>query len=195
MNTDLQKRLDFIIEIDKSKEIIRQTYLADASRKEGDAEHAWHMAVMAFLLADCSNEEIDILKVMKMVLVHDLIEIDAGDTYAYDVEANKSKEQREQKAADRIFNILPESYALEMRGLWEEFEEYNTAEAKFAHTLDNVQPLLLNDASDGKSWREHGVCKEQVMNRNKRTAEGSEVLWDYCEDIIKKHIAKGNLRP
>ena len=121
---DLEKKLEFILEIDKSKEIIRQTYLADASRREGDAEHAWHLAIMAFLLADYANEEVDVLKVMKMVLIHDLIEIDAGDTYAYDEEANKSKEEREKKAADRIFNILPGECAKEMRALWDEFE-YN----------------------------------------------------------------------
>lgn len=193
-NDSLKKQMEFILEIDKSKQIIRQTYLADASRKEGDAEHAWHMAIMAFLLSEYSNNEIDVLKVMKLVLVHDLIEIDAGDTYAYDADANKDKEQREKKAADRIFNLLPEKQAVELRGLWDEFEAYETPEAKFAHTLDNIQPLLLNDASGGKSWREHEVRKEQVLNRHKRTSEGSEILWKYCEDIINKHVELGNLK-
>lgn len=191
---DLEKKLEFILEIDKSKEIIRQTYLADASRREGDAEHAWHLAIMAFLLADYANEEVDVLKVMKMVLIHDLIEIDAGDTYAYDEEANKSKEEREKKAADRIFNILPGECAKEMRALWDEFEEQYTPESKFAHTLDNVQPLLLNDASGGRSWREHGVCKSQVLKRNERTPEGSVELWKHCQKIIEKHVEEGNLK-
>ena len=189
----LEQQLRFILELDKQKKIGRQTYLADGSRKEGDAEHAWHMAVMAFLLADYSNAEIDVLKTMKMILLHDVIEIDAGDTYAYDNEANKTKKARELKAADRIYGMLPEDQKKEYRALWEEFEAMETPEAKFANTLDKIQPLLLNHASGGISWREHGVKKEQVMGRNARTHEGSEMLWEYAKKLIDENIKNGNI--
>ncbi len=189
----LEQQLRFILELDKQKKIGRQTYLADGSRKEGDAEHAWHMAVMAFLLADYSNTEIDVLKTMKMILLHDVIEIDAGDTYAYDNEANKTKKARELKAADRIYGMLPEDQKKEYRALWEEFEAMETPEAKFANTLDKIQPLLLNHASGGISWREHGVKKEQVMERNARTHEGSEMLWEYAKKLIEENVKNGNI--
>ena len=155
--TDFEKQMAFIMELDKIKKITRQTYLSDGSRKENDAEHSWHLALMAFVFADYANEKIDVLKTMKMVLLHDVIEIDAGDTYAYDTEGNKTKRERELKAADRIFGLLPDAQCMEYRGLWDEFEAMETAEAKFANMLDKVQPLLLNNASDGKSWVEHGV--------------------------------------
>ena len=138
----LKQQLQFLLELDKQKEIGRQTYLADGSRKEGDAEHAWHMAIMAFLLADYANEKIDVLKTIKMILMHDVVEIDAGDTYAYDTEGNKTKKLREEKAADRIYGMLPEDQRNECRALWEEFEAMETPEAKFANTLDKVQPML-----------------------------------------------------
>lgn len=191
--TDFEKQLAFIMELDKIKKIGRQTYLSDASRKENDAEHSWHLALMAFVLADYANEKIDVLKTMKMVLLHDVIEIDAGDTYAYDVEGNKTKRERELKAADRIFGLLPAAQAAEYRGLWDEFEAMETAEAKFANMLDKVQPLLLNDASGGKSWAEHGVKKSQVMSRNVRTHEGSEELWAYAKSLIEKNVEAGKL--
>ena len=189
----LEQQFAFIREIDKEKFIGRQTYLTDGERKENDAEHAWHMALMTVLLAEYSNEPIDVLKTMKMVLLHDAIEIDAGDTYAYDAAGNQTKKEREQKAADRIFPILPEDMAKEYRNLWEEFEESRTPEAKFAHVLDNAQPMLLNDASEGKSWREHGVKKSQIMKRNARTHEGSEAIWEYQKEIIEQNIKKGNI--
>ena len=189
----LEKQLQFILEIDKVKKIIRQTPLSDASRKENDAEHSWHLALMAFVFADYANEKIDVLKTMKMVLLHDVIEIDAGDTYAYDTEGNKTKRERELKAADRIFGLLPAEQAAEYRGLWDEFEAMETAEAKFANMLDKVQPLLLNDASGGKSWAEHGVKKSQVMARNARTHEGSEELWAYAKSLIEKNVEAGKL--
>ena len=189
----LKQQLQFLLELDKQKEIIRQTYLADGSRKEGDAEHAWHMAIMAFLLADYANEKIDVLKTIKMILMHDVVEIDAGDTYAYDTEGNKTKKLREEKAADRIYGMLPEDQRNECRALWEEFEAMETPEAKFANTLDKVQPMLLNDASKGKSWREHGIKKEQVLNRNARTKEGSETLWEYVRQLIEENVKKGNI--
>ncbi len=189
----LKQQLQFLLELDKQKEIGRQTYLADGSRKEGDAEHAWHMAIMAFLLADYANEKIDVLKTIKMILMHDVVEIDAGDTYAYDTEGNKTKKLREEKAADRIYGMLPEDQRNECRALWEEFEAMETPEAKFANTLDKVQPMLLNDASKGKSWREHGIKKEQVLNRNARTKEGSETLWEYVRQLIEENVKKGNI--
>lgn len=191
----LKKQMDFIKEVDKEKQIIRQTYLADGSRKESDAEHAWHLAIMAMLMCEYSNEKVDAYHVMKMVLVHDLIEIDAGDTYAYDVEGNKTKRERELKAADRIFKLLPEDQAASVRALWDEFEDKQTPEAKFANTLDKIQPIMLNDASDGKAWVEHGVVSSQVYNRNAKTPEGSEILWNYFDNTyIKPNIEKGRLK-
>lgn len=190
----LEQQLKFILELDKQKEIVRQTYLADASRKEGDAEHAWHLAVMAFLLADYANEKIDVLKTVKMVLLHDVVEIDAGDTYAYDTAGNQTKRLREEKAADRIYGMLPEKQKQECRALWEEFERGETPEAKFANTLDKVQPVLLNDASGGISWREHGIEKSQIMERNAHTQEGSGALWEYAHRLIEENAAKGNIK-
>lgn len=194
VNERLKKQLAFILELDKIKKIGRQTYLSDASRKENDAEHSWHLAIMAVLLAEQANEKIDVLKTVTMVLIHDVVEIDAGDTYAYDSAGNDSKREREEKAADRIFNILPTDQANYMRQLWEEFEAGETAEAKFAYTLDHVQPLLLNDASEGLSWREHEIKKSQVMKRNEKTGEGSDALWEYARGIIQKNTELGNLK-
>lgn len=193
MNDRLKKQMEFILEVDKLKKIGRQTYLSDASRKENDAEHSWHLALMAVLLAEHSNEDIDILKVITMVLIHDLVEIDAGDTYAYDEVGKASQRKREEAAANRIFNILPEDQARYMRNLWEEFEAQETSEAKFARTLDNAQPVMLNDATDGLAWREHEVKLNQVMGRNKNTHKGSEDIWEYVQNIFIKNVSKGNI--
>ena len=193
MNERLKKQKEFLLEVDKMKQIYRQTHIRGGKRQENDAEHSWHLALMAFVFADYANEKIDVLKTMKMVLLHDVIEIDAGDTYAYDTEGNKTKRERELKAADRIFGLLPAEQAAEYRGLWDEFEAMETAEAKFANMLDKVQPLLLNDASGGKSWAEHGVKKSQVMARNARTHEGSEELWAYAKSLIEKNVEAGKL--
>lgn len=191
----LQQQFEFLKEMDKEKNIFRQTFLADGSRKENDAEHSWHMALMVMLLSEHSNEKIDVLRTMSMVLVHDLIEIDAGDTYAYDTEGNKTKRERELKAAERIFNLLPADQAEYVRGLWDEFEEGVTPEALFANTMDKIQPLMLNHASGGKSWIEHDVHSEQVYNRNRKTAEGSKNLWEYADNnFIKPNIEKGVLK-
>ena len=189
----LQKQMKFILEVDKVKEIFRQTYLSDGSRKENDAEHSWHLALMAVLLKEYANEEVDLLKVIPMVLIHDLVEIDAGDTYAYDQAGLATQRERETKAADRIFGLLPSDQAEVFRALWEEFEAYETAEAKFAHALDNCQPLFLNDASGGKSWKEHGVHKSQIYKRNEHTAEGSVEIWEYMKQLIDKHIQLGHV--
>ena len=189
----LQKQMDFIVEVDKVKQIIRQTYLSDASRKEDDAEHSWHLALMAVLLSEYSNEEVDLKKVVPMVLIHDLVEIDAGDTYAYDEAGAQTKVERETKAADRIFGMLPEDQGRWFRDLWDEFEAYESADAKFAHVLDNCQPLLLNDASNGRSWAEHGVRKSQIYKRNEDTSEGSREIWKYMQKLIDKHVELGHV--
>ena len=189
----LHKQMKFILEVDKVKEIFRQTYLSDGSRKENDAEHSWHLALMAVLLKEYANEEVDLLKVIPMVLIHDLVEIDAGDTYAYDQAGLATQRERETKAADRIFGLLPSDQAEVFRALWEEFEAYETADAKFAHALDNCQPLFLNDASGGKSWKEHGVHKSQIYKRNEHTAEGSVEIWEYMKTLVDKHIQLGNV--
>ncbi len=191
----LNRQFAFIREIDQEKLIKRQNYVADGSRKETDAEHAWHMAVMAILLSEYANEDIDVLKTVTMLLIHDLVEIDAGDTYAYDEEGKKTKREREVAAAERIFPMLPEDQEKKFRALWDEFEERKTPEARFAHTMDNLQPLMLNDATDGKSWIEHDVSLSQVEERNKRTAEGSEELWSYaCEHFLWPNVEKGRLK-
>ena len=191
---ELNRLFDFFREIDKEKQIGRQTFLADGSRKENDAEHAWHMAVMTILLSRYANEEIDVLKTITMLLIHDIVEIDAGDTYAYDEEGAKTKAEREQRAAERIFGILPEKDGQYMKELWEEFEAYESAEAKFAHAMDNLQPAMLNDVSGGKSWLEHGVKFEQILKRNAKTKEGSQVLWEYAlKHIFQPNIDKGNI--
>jgi len=187
----LEQQIKFIIEIDKLKNIIRRNYLADGSRREDDADHSWHLALMCAILAEYANEKIDILRTMTMLLVHDLVEIDAGDTYAYDTTgADLSKRERELAAADRIFNLLPEDQAAYLRGLWDEFEENETPEAKFASALDRLQPFLLNSASDGKSWKEHGVTFSQVLKRNRETPEGSKVLGDYQYKLLKQEGEK-----
>lgn len=189
----LKQQMEFILEVDKVKNIFRQTYIADGKRKENDAEHSWHLALMAVLLKEYANEEVDLAKVLPMVLVHDLVEIDAGDTYAYDDAGAATKAEREKKAAERIFGLLPEDQGQQMKALWEEFEAYDTPEAKFAHMLDNSQPLFLNDTTDGKSWAEHQVRKSQIYKRNSRTGEGSREIWEYMQEIVEKHIEKGNI--
>ena len=193
-NERLEKQFDFFREIDKEKFIGRQTYLTDGERKENDAEHAWHMAIMTVLLAEYANEKIDVLKTVMMLLIHDLVEIDAGDTYAYDEEGKKTQREREEKAAKRIFGLLPEEQGGKLMALWEEFEAYETPEANFAHTMDNIQPVMLNDATDGKAWLEHGVHLSQILGRNKKTAEGSRELWQYAnEKMIAPNVAKGRI--
>jgi Predicted hydrolases of HD superfamily len=194
-NERLERQIAFCREIDKEKQVGRQTYLADGSRKENDAEHAWHMAVMTLLLSEYANDEIDVLRTVSMLLVHDLVEIDAGDTFAYDEEAKKSQRERELKGAERLFGMLPEDQRDRIRALWDEFEAGQTAEARFARTMDNFQPMLLNAASDGKAWSERGVRLEQVEHRNAKTAKGSAELWTYAlENFIKPNVEKGRLK-
>lgn len=190
MSTErLRKQLNFIMEIDKLKTITRRSYLADGSRKENDAEHSWHLAVMVLLLAELDN--IDVLKTMKMVLIHDLVEIDAGDTYCYDENGNTSKLERENLAAQRLFSLLPEDQGKELYNLWLEFEERKTREAYFAAVLDRMQPLMLNYYSKGKSWRENNISASAVIAKNVLFDEGPEEIREYVAEMMNAAIEKG----
>ncbi|WP_026496686.1 HD domain-containing protein [Butyrivibrio sp. WCD3002] len=194
MDDRLRKQMEFALEIDKEKNVFRQTHLSGKGRNENDAEHAWHMAIMAYLLKEYSNKDIDISRVMIMCLIHDIVEIDAGDTYAYDKEGLATQKEREDAAKKRIFSILPEDQKKELTALFDEFEENVTPESKFAHAMDNLQPLMLNNSNDGGDWREHGVTKEQVYGRQSKTKEGSEKLYELTDKIIREHISKGNIK-
>ena len=194
MDERLQKQLDFILEIDKEKNIFRQTHLSGHGRNENDAEHAWHMAIMAYLLQEYSNEKIDVARVMLMCLIHDVVEIDAGDTYAYDAEGLKTQKAREEAAKERLYSMLPEDQKADLVTIFDEFEEKKTPEAKFARALDNLQPLILNNSNDGGDWKNHDVTAKQVYGRQSRTREGSEKLFEVTDRILKENIAKGNLR-
>ena len=193
-NKRLEDQLSFILEIDKEKEIIRQTHLSNGGRRETDAEHAWHMAIMIYLLREYANEEIDLAKAMMMALIHDVVEIDAGDTYAYDEEGLATQKERESKAADRIFGLLPDDQRDELHALFDEFEAYETPESRFAHVMDNFQPLLLNHTNDGGDWRENHVTKSQIYRRNALTYKGSEEIWNTMKALVDEHIRKGNIR-
>ena len=191
----LQRQIDFCRELDKEKFITRQTYLTDGNRKENDAEHAWHMAVMAIILSEYSNEPIDLLKTVTMILMHDVVEIDAGDTYAYDEQGKKTQREREENAANRLYGMLPDEQREKFRGLFEEFEARQTPEAKFARAMDNLQPLMLNAATGGKSWEERGIRISQVLQRNEITPNGAKTLWDYAyANFIEPYAEAGKLK-
>lgn len=194
MDDRMRKQIEFALLMDKQKNIFRQNHLADNSRRENDAEHAWHMAVMAYLFREYANEDIDISKVILMCLIHDVVEIEAGDTYAYDEEAKKSQREREKIAKKHIFGMLPSDQGRELETLFDEFEAQETAEARFAKAMDNLQPVLLHEANGGGDWKEHGVTKEQIMRRQEKTRGGSEELFEVIKDIIDKHIAEGNIK-
>ena len=194
MDERLRQQIAFILEIDKEKNIFRQTSLSGHGRKENDAEHAWHMAIMAYLLREYANEPVDIAKVMLMCLIHDIVEIDAGDTYAYDEERKKTQKAREDAAKERIYSILPEDQKAELTALFDEFEDGETAEARFAHAMDNLQPLLLNNSNNGNDWLEHNTSAGQVYERQNATRLGSEVLFQVTDSIIRENIRKGQLR-
>lgn len=194
MDDRMRKQIEFALFMDKQKNIFRQNHLADNSRRENDAEHAWHMAVMAYLFREYANEDIDISKVILMCLIHDVVEIEAGDTYAYDEDAKKSQREREEIAKKHIFGMLPSDQGRELETLFDEFEAQETAEAKFAKAMDNLQPVLLHEANGGGDWKEHGVTKEQIMRRQEKTRRGSEELFEVIKDIIDKHIAEGNIK-
>lgn len=193
MDERLKQQLEFVLEIDKEKNIFRQTHLSGQGRNENDAEHAWHMAIMAYLLREYSNELVDIGRVMLMCLIHDIVEIDAGDTYAYDADGLKTQKAREDAAKERIFSLLPEDQKQELVRIFDEFEAFQTPEAKFARAMDNLQPLLLNDSNDGGDWKEHEVNAEKVYGRQRKTKRGSEKLFEVTDQILKENIAKGNL--
>lgn len=212
MNERMKKQLDFLLELDKLKNRYRQTYIANDDlpegseefngnfkeraplpRKENDAEHSFSLAIAVMLLAEYSNEPVDVLKTMKMVLVHDVVEIDAGDTYCYDTEGNLTKRERELKAAERIFGILPADMAAEFRGLWDEFEANETSEARFANAMDRIQPMLLNNYREGISWREHGVHFPQVAERSMKIKDGSVALWENFYAMLEESRDKGLL--
>ena len=190
----LEKQLAFVLEIDKLKNVFRQTHLSGNGRKENDSEHSWHMAIMAYLLREYANENVDVAKVMLMCLIHDIVEIDAGDTYAYDTEGLKTQKFREDAAKRRIFSILPEEQAAELTALFDEFEACETPESKFAHAMDNLQPLLLNDSNNGGDWRARNVTAEQVYRRQRKTELGSKRLFEWSDGIIRENIRKGNLK-
>lgn len=192
MNERMEKQLAFALEIDKAKNVFRQTHLSGHGRNENDAEHSWHMAIMAYLLKEYANEQIDIAKVMLMCLIHDVVEIDAGDTYAYDAEGLKTKKAREDAAKERIFSILPADQKAELVALFDEFEAYETAESRFAHAMDNLQPLILNNSNNGGDWKERATA-EQVYARQSKTRLGSEALFEVTDRILREHIEKGNL--
>jgi len=190
----LRKQIDFIVEIDKIKDIFRRTILISKSRNENDAEHSWHLGIMAILLSEYSEKKVNLIKVVKMVLIHDIVEIDAGDTYCYDEKGYEDKEERECKAAERIFNLLPEDQATELRELWDEFEKMETPEARFASALDRLQPLLHNYHTEGQTWKENDITRAMVLKRNEPVKLGSSVLWEYVNEIIEDSVRKGFLK-
>lgn len=194
MDDRLRKQLEFVLEIDKEKNIFRQTHISGHGRNENDAEHAWHMAIMAYLLREYSNEPIDITKVMLMCLIHDVVEIDAGDTYAYDTEGKKTQKAREEAAKERLYSMLPADQKEELMAIFDEFEAWETPEAKFARAMDNLQPLLLNNSNGGGDWRSHEVSADQVYGRQIGTKAGSEKLYEVTDNIIRENIKNGNIK-
>ncbi|MEI7026846.1 HD domain-containing protein [Paenibacillus sp. y28] len=191
----LVQQIQFIVEVDKLKSIQRQSMVTDRTRQENDAEHSWHLALMAMMLAEHANEpDLNVMRVIQMVLIHDLVEIDAGDTFAYDDKGQEDKAEREQLAAERLFGLLPDYQRALFFELWNEFEARNTPEARYAAALDRLQPMLLNYHTDGAAWRKHGVTSDRVFKRNAHIAEGSEALWRYAEQMIHDAVEKGFLQ-
>jgi len=191
----LDRQLAFILEIDGLKDVVRQSYLLSGKRRENTAEHSWHLAVMAPVLAEYADAPVDVGRVIRMVLIHDIVEIDAGDTYCYDADGHFDKAERENRAADRIFGLLPQDQEIEMRALWEEFETGNSPEAKFARSLDRFMPLLHNFHTGGRSWREHSITRRQVRERMRPLQEGPEALRKLTESIIDQAVERGYLIP
>lgn len=189
----LERQMAFVLELDKLKTVLRRSYLLDQSRHENSAEHSWHLAMMAIVLAEHADARIDPLRLLKMLLVHDVVEIDAQDTYIYDPAGAVDKAAREDAAARRIFGLLPPDQEQEMRALWEEFEARSTPEARFAAALDRLMPILHNALTQGRSWREHGIVAGQVQERNAHIADGSATLWQYVQKVIADAVAQGHL--
>ncbi len=192
----LARQVQFIVEVDKLKDIYRQTVLIHSGRAENDAEHSWHLCLLVIVLAEHANlPNLDLLRVLKMLIIHDLVEIDAGDTFAYDVQRMADQYAREAQAAERIFGLLPEDQAQEFRALWEEFEGKATPEARFATAVDRFQPVLLNLLTQGSAWRRHGVTHDRVVARNRHIAEGSSTLWELAEEMLREAVQDGRLPP
>jgi len=191
----LQKQIRFIQEVDKLKNIFRQSRIHDGSRRENDAEHSWHLALMALLLGEYSKDSgIDMLKVVKMCIIHDLVEIYAGDTFCYDAKANEDKLEREKAAAEKIFGFLPQDQGEELKALWEEFDAMETPEAKYAASMDRLQPVLLNYMNKGGTWQEHNVKKDQVIRRNQHIKDGAPKLWEFVSELLDDAVEKGYLK-
>ena len=189
-----KKQIEFILEVDRLKHVLRQTILMDRSRRENSAEHSWHIALLVLVFAEYSKEtDIDFFHVMKMLVIHDLVEIDAGDTYCYDDKGREDQAQREEIAADRIFGLLPADLVAEFRGLWDEFEKRETAESRFAHALDRVQPFLHNYFTDGQTWQANNINSRQVQERMRPVKDGAPDLWDYVNALIGSAVKRGIL--
>ena len=191
----LEQQLAFLLELDKAKSIFRQSYVTDGSRKENDAEHMWHLAMFVIVLAEHAGEPIDVTKVLKMVLIHDIVEIDAGDVFVYDEAARIGKAAAELAAAERLYGLLPPDQGAELRALWDEFEAKVTPEARFAGAVDRLQPLLLNVTTKGRSWQEHGITSDRVLALNARIELGSPALWTHVQEILQDAVTKGYLPP
>ena len=190
----LEQQIRFLLEIDKLKTVLRRTYILHADRSENTAEHSWHLAITAMLLAEHANEQIDIPRVIKMVLIHDIVEIDAGDTYLYDAAGALDKTERERAAADRLFGILPADQGQEFRELWDEFESRLTIESRFAAALDRFVPQLHNYHTQGRTWKEHGITSDRVLERNACIADGSSTLWEWAQALLNDAVVKGFLK-
>ena len=192
----IEQQVRFILEVDKLKEVFRQTVCTQSRRAENDAEHSWHLCLAVIVLAEHANESrMDVLRVLKMLILHDLVEIDAGDTFAYDTARMADQHAREARAADRIFGLLPADQAGEFRRLWDEFEERRTPEAAFAAAIDRFQPVLLNCSTEGAAWKRHGVTVDRVVARNSHIAEGSEALWEQAVRLIRRAVDAKHLAP
>lgn len=195
-NERLIRQLSLIMELDQLKSVLRRTRVKCADKRlENSAEHSWHVALMAVLLEEHANEPVQIDRVVKMLLLHDIVEIDAGDTFVYDEQASLQQEQKEQQAADRLFSMLPEDQASELKSLWLEFEQATSADARFAKAIDRIIPILMNHNNQGQSWIEHGIAKDQVVKINQRIEQGSEQLWQKALELIDESVANGWLKP
>lgn len=190
MNKRLEQQIFFILEIDKLKNIFRRTFLLDESRLENTAEHSWHAAVAVLLLAEYAPRSLDLLRLVKMMLIHDIVEIDAGDTFLYDDSGNQDKAERERAAADRLFTLLPQDQAAALRTLWDEFEKRSTPEAKFARGLDRLLPLMHNYYTKGSTWRKHNVTSDMVLKQNAIIADASPELWEFARTLIQNAVDK-----
>lgn len=187
----LQQQIEFIVEVDRLKQVLRQTIITGKLRQENSAEHSWHIALMTIILSEyAENPKIDVLHVVKMLLIHDLVEIDAGDTYCYDEQAREDQHERERQAATRIFNLLPKDQARQIKSLWEEFEACQTPNSRFANALDRLQPLMNNYYTHGQAWQKHGVKKHQVVARNCIIEDGAPKLWRYASRLIEDAVAR-----